>query len=248
MKSKLLGVCVTVAVCTAGWMGCSSDPVGAGPTPDGGGTPETGTPETGTDGGGTDAAKETGVDAALTGPFVPIAYGAASCPAFTPCGGDVKGSWALSGGCVTEELFAAARAQCATLVESKVKIEARGTLVADPVTITRSTEVSFSATLGVPVECKPGGASCAQIGTGLVALAGLKTASCVDDGAGGCTCEITNTLSDAASDAYTTAGNTLTTGAGGTARTFDYCVAGSEIAYKETTATNKIPAIFVLKK
>lgn len=96
--------------------------------------------------------------------------------------------------------------------------------------------------------CKPGAATCAQIGTGLVALAGLKTAACVDDGAGGCTCDITNVLNDAASDAYTTAGTTLTTGAGAAERTFDYCVAASEISYEETTANNKIPALFVLKK
>ena len=251
MKSKLVGVCVTVLVCTAWWTGCSSDPSGGGPNtiPDGGGgTPESGTPEGGAgEGGGTDAAKDTGVDAALSGPFLPIAYGAASCPVFTACGGDVKGSWVLTGGCVTEALFDAARAQCATIAESNVKIEARGRVVADAATITRATDIRFSATLGVPPSCKPNGASCAQIGSAIVALAGLKSAACVDD-AGGCTCDVTNELSDNTADAYSTAGNTLTTGAGAAARTFDYCVAASEIKYKETTATNKVPAIFVLKK
>jgi hypothetical protein len=249
MKSKLLGVCVTVVLCSAWWTGCSSDSSSSGtnPTPDSGGTPDTGGNTEGgsIDDSGTDGPNQ-GLDAALTGPFIPITYGA--CPASAPCGGDVKGTWKLTGGCVTEALFAAAKGQCPTLAESNVVIEARGVVAADAVTITRNSEVKFSATLAVPAACKPGAATCAQIGTAIIASGAVKTATCVDDGAG-CTCQVTNALADSTSEAYTTAGNTLTTGAAPNARTFDYCVAASELKYKETTAgSSTVPATFVLTK
>jgi hypothetical protein len=251
MKSKLVGVCVTLVACAVWWTGCSSDPAtgtnnpdGGGGTPEGGSTADSATPDSS---GGTDAATDTGVDAALSGPFLPISYGAASCPAFAACGGNVKGSWTLTGGCVTEALFAPAKAQCAGIVESNVKIEARGTVVADAVTITRKTDVRFSATLAVPGACLMGG-SCAQLGPVIVALAKLKTAACVSDGGTGCTCNVTNDVNNDTADAYTIAGNTLTTGAGASARTYDYCVAANEIKYKETTAATDTPAIFVLTK
>ena len=253
MKTRLISVSVSLLVGSAWWTGCSSDSSSSGgptPLPDSGATADTGTPPT--DGGGdsspVDAAKDTGVDAALTGlPYLPIMYGAANCPAFEPCGGDVKGSWKLTGGCVTEALFAQAKQQCPAIVESNVVIQARGTVVADAVTIARHTDVKLSATLAVPAACKPGGYTCAQIGGALTSVAGLKSAACTDD-AGGCKCDVTNALDEITSDAYTTSGSTLTTGAGSSARTFDYCVKTTELAYKETTSGSAIPAIFVNSK
>ncbi len=251
MKSKLLLVCVTIVAGAACWVGCGGDSTNgttanpdAGGTPEGGGTPDTGTPDSSS--GGLDAAKDTGTDAPVTGPFVTITYGAATCPAFTPCGGDPKGSWTVTGGCVTEEIFAPAKQQCPGIVESKVKIEARGTVVANAATITRKTEVKFAATLAIPKVCKDQIGPCATVSQALI-FGGVKTAVCTDDAVTlGCNCDVTNPAVDNTSDAYTTAGNTLTTGA--PPRTFDYCVAGNEIKYKETTAGTAIPALFVLTK
>jgi hypothetical protein len=65
---------------------------------------------------------------------------------------------------------------------------------------------------------------------------------------GDCTCDVGNTTLDSTTDMYTTAGNVLTTGSGTAARTYDYCVMGSEVKSKETTAKTAIPALFTLTK
>jgi hypothetical protein len=61
--------------------------------------------------------------------------------------------------------------------------------------------------------------------------------------AAGCDCDVGDSTNDDTTDAYTTAGNTLTSGA----RTFDYCVNGNDIEYQETTA-KAVPALFTLTK
>jgi hypothetical protein len=248
-NSKLLGICVTALACTAWWTGCSGSSADGVTTADAGGGGTDGS--TAADGGGSDgssaadAAKDTGVDAALTGAFATITYG--SCPTFTACGGDVKGTWNVSGGCVSSDLFKAAKQQCPGIVESNVVFQARGYVTADATTVTRNTEVKFTAKLAIPSNCKAAVGACATVGSALV-FAGLKTATCTDDaGTGGCNCDVGDTIADTSSDAYVTAGNTLTTGSSTSARTFDYCVAGSKLSYIETTA-KAIPVTFELTK
>jgi hypothetical protein len=246
MKSKLFVVGACVLVSSAWWMGCSSSSSGTATAVDGGGTgSEGGNIEAG---GGTETGTDAGTDSStglvITGPFIDIQY--KSCAAFTACGGDVKGLWRLTGGCVDEGAFAAAKAQCPGIVESNVKFQARGVVSADATTITRKTEVKFTATLAVPVECKnanPLGTTC-KAAEAAVQFAGIKTATCTDAAAGGgCDCNVGDSTSDDTTDTYSTAGNTLTSGV----RTFDYCVAGSDLTYKETTA-KAIPAVYTLAK
>jgi hypothetical protein len=113
--------------------------------------------------------------------------------------------------------------------------------------------VKFTATFGVPKACKDGigaGTTCTDVGTAIMLGAGLDMATCTDaaGGAGDCTCEVGSTALDDTADTYTTAGNVLTIGTGASARTYDYCVMGTEIKFKETTAKAAIPALFTLAK
>jgi hypothetical protein len=129
------------------------------------------------------------------------------------------------------------------------KFQARGTVLADATTISRKTDVKFTATFGVPKACKDGigaGTTCADVGTAIMLGAGLDMATCTDavGGAGDCTCDVGSTMLDSTTDMYTTSGNVLTAGA----RTYDYCVMGSSIEYKETTAKTAVPAVFTLTK
>jgi hypothetical protein len=250
-NSKLLGICATALVCTAWWTGCSGSSTDGVTNADAGGAGTDGS-STSDGGGGTDgssaadAANDTGVDASLTGPFATITYG--SCSTFTACGGDVKGTWNVSGGCVSSDLFKAAKAQCAGITESAVVFQARGNVTADATTITRNTEVKFTAKLAIPSDCKAKvGGACATVGSALI-FAGLQTATCTDDAAtSGCNCDVGDTITDSSSNVYVTAGNTLTTGSGASARTFDYCAAGSKLTYLETTA-KAVPVTFELTK
>jgi hypothetical protein len=249
MKSKLSSgalVGITLFACTASWIGCGGSSATTTDTDAGSATPggEGGTSETGTTSeAGTDASTE-GVDAAITGPFLPVQY--KNCPTFTACGGDVKGLWHLTGGCVGEGAFDAAKAQCAGLTESDVVFEARGTIYADATNVTRNTELKFSAKLAIPKACKdnnPVGNKCADADAA-IKFAGFDSATCTDAASGGgCDCVVSSITKQASTDAYTTSGNTLTSGA----QTFDYCVAGSKIDIKETTA-KAIPAVLSLTK
>jgi hypothetical protein len=255
LRSKLSPVAiaaVSLFACAAVWVGCGGDSATTGTVTDAGNpTAETGPTNEG--GAGTDSGpsdSSTMPDASITGPYLDIQFG--SCPALTACGGDPTGLWKVTGGCVDDTVFDAAKAQCMGLTATNVKFQARGTVVADATTIQRKTDVKFTATFAIPAACKnanPIGMTCAAAAQGIKLAGGLDTATCTDDTAtGGCTCDVGSTTLDSTSDAYTTSGNVLTTGAGTTARTYDYCVMGSEIKYKETTAKTAIPALFTLSK
>jgi len=243
MKSKLFVVGASVLVCSGLWMGCSSGSSVDNGTADGGpsgseaGASETGTTEGGSNdaGGGTDSS--TTVE--ITGPLIDIQY--KGCTPLAACGGDVKGTWRLTGGCVPDGAFAAAKQQCAGLVESNVKFQARGVVFADATKITRKTEVKLTATLAVPQMCVAAIGTCADVATA-IKFTGIDTATCAVS-AGGCDCDVADQTNENTTDAYTTSGNTLTSGV----RTFDYCVAGNEIKYEETTA-KAVPAVFTLAK
>jgi hypothetical protein len=245
MKSKLSRGAlpsVTLVACAAWWIGCGGTSVSGGDVSDGGGPGEGGSSETGASpDGGNDAPAE-GVDAAITGPFVDIQY--KNCATFAACGGDPKGLWHVTGGCVPDGAFAAAKAQCPGLTESNVMFQARGTIYADGTNVTRNTEVKFTASLFVPKVCKDMvGTMCSDLDA-IIKLGGIGNATCKNAAtAGDCTCDVSDSTKDSTADTYTTAGNTLTSGG----RTYDYCVAGNKIEYKETTAKS-VPAVFALAK
>jgi hypothetical protein len=241
--------------CTAVWLGCGGSSATTAATPDAGiPTAEAGTtPEAGssTDSGIADAS--TKPDASITGPYLDIQFG--NCPALAACGGDPKGLFKVTAGCVDDTIFAGAKMQCPGLTVTNPKFQARGSVLADATTITRKTDVKFTATFGIPKACKDGigaGTTCADVATAIMLGAGLDMAMCTDAmapaPAGDCTCDVGSTTLDNTTDMYTTAGNVLTTGSGATARTYDYCVMGSEVKYHETTAKTALPALFTLTK
>lgn len=243
MKSKFFVVGASVLVCSGLWMGCGGSSTSSGVTNDGGTSTEGGGSEGGGSEGGTDAGTDSSTVVEITGGFVDIQYKA--CTPLAACGGDVKGLWRLTGGCVDDGAFDAAKAQCAGLTESNVKFQARGVIFADATNITRKTDVKFTATLTVPAVCvaaNPLGTTCKDA-EAAVQFSGIKTATCTGPNGGPCVCDVGDETTTNTTNAYTTSGSTLTSGAS----TYDYCVAGSEIKYKETTA-KAIPAVFTLTK
>lgn len=244
---------LSLFACTAVWAGCGGSSASTGTTPDASApAPEAGaTPEAGssTDSGVADAS--TKPDASITGPYLDFQFG--SCPALAACGGDPTGLFKVTSGCVDDTIFAGAKMQCPGLTVTNPKFQARGTILANATTITRKTDVKFTATFGIPKACKDGigaGTTCADVATAIMLGAGLDMATCTDaaGATGDCTCDVGSTTLDNTTDMYTTAGNVLTTGSGATARTYDYCVMGGEVKYKETTAKTAVPALFTLTK
>lgn len=249
MKSKLALVCVTVVVCATWWTGCGGTSDSTPSTTDAGGSSEGGSNEGGSDaGGGTDAAADAKLDTTITGPFVALTYG--TCVALAKCESSPIGTWKITGGCVSDTVFDTLKTQsmCPTLTISDVKFEARGVVSANAVQIASSAELKFAAKAFIPESCKQGAFTCPQIGTALVSVGGLKTATCADSTgtAAGCDCSVTGeTKNTQTADSYKTAAGVLTTGGG---RTYDYCATGSLLKYRETTNGTQVPATLELTK
>lgn len=255
---RKLGIAVTITIASAStmWFGCSSteEAPPATTTPDAGGGAETGTgsdtgPGPTTDGSTkTDGSSTTDSGPTIdppSGPFVDLTYG--SCPALAGCGGDPIGRWNVTGGCVDESVFAQATEACPAIVISDVKFQGRGYVDANATTITRATEVKVTGKFNVPESCKMVVGTCATIGAALQALAGIDTATCADDGAGGCDCAIADTRLESSSNGYTTSGTTLTTTAS-TPQTYEYCVDTNKVSYQETTGGKVQPYVVELTK
>lgn len=252
------GGAVALFALTAMWLGCggstnnnggssSGGPTDGGPTTDGAtSSSSSGGPDAATDsGGGSDSGG--GTDAGINAPEVNITFG--NCPAFVPCGGDPKGTWKLSGGCIPDTAFADLTQLCPTAALSNVVIKARGIVTIDATTIDRDSEIKTTATINIPQACLqqiPGG-SCAALQLGLTLQpptgAGLDKATCAADGANGCNCDIEDATRVKEKSAYTAAGNTIST-VGPPARTFDFCVDQGKFSYTETTQQDPAPGVY----
>jgi len=236
MLTKNFSLAVVVAlVGSVSWMGCSDDPaVDTGTTPDAGTDSQSDSGTNGSDSGSDAGSKED--SGGVTG--VDISYG--NCPEFTKCGGDIVGSWSVSGGCASGDAFAGAKAQCEGLQESDVVIKANGTMVATATTIERKVTVHVSAKVTIPKSCSPV-PDCNLIATGLQTGVGIsgapkfETATCTDAGAN-CDCDVAGTMTEETTDDYTAADGVVTTTAESGDRTYEYCVQENKTTFKETTA------------
>jgi len=254
MLSKSFSVAAVVALTgSVVWMGCSSDDSPAATnTTDAGSNTENDAGSDPVDSGNDQGKKDSGTtNDAGTFEGVDITYG--KCPAVAKCGGDIVGSWKVSGGCVPDDAFAEAKAQCPGLQESDVVIKANGTVVATATTVERKTNVQVSAKVVVPKACSPV-PDCGLIAAGLQtgALPGapkFEKATCTDGG-DNCNCDVLGTASEESNDDYTTNGGVLTTT--NPDRTFDYCVDGNKTTYTETTPVGqgefRLPVIVEITK
>ncbi|MBX3263984.1 MAG: hypothetical protein KF782_30200 [Labilithrix sp.] len=235
MLKKSFSLAVVVALSgSLVWVGCSSDDSSA--TEPGADAGNTDTTDAGAqDSGGGDPVDTGAPEDETPPPTVDVTYG--TCPAFAKCGGDIAGSWKVSGGCVSSDAFAEAKAQCPAFQESDVVIKASGTVVATATNVKRKTSVSLTAKLAIPKSCTVV-TDCGLIATGLKtgAVPGapkFETANCTDAGAI-CNCDVAGTLDETTDDAYTSADGVVTTT--DPTRTFEYCVDGDKTTYTETTA------------
>jgi len=145
------------------------------------------------------------------------------------CGGDPTGTWTLDGICSDYDYESAIQQACANATVSDVTFLGSGTLVvagnswAYDVTGTATTAMQF------PAECNVLG--CNGTATA-IETAGAQSATCTDDGAGGCNCDAVFDASNASAGTYTTDGNgTSTIGPDG--ETYYYCVSGGTLQLRQ---------------
>lgn len=258
MRPRSLSALFTVSLAALSWGACSGSteapPAGAddagadtsAPPVDSGGAADTDAPPVDA---GTDAQDGGGIDA----PEVTLQYG--SCQPFTACGGDPTGTWKYAaGGCVD----ALQVAQCPQLTVSTPSFKIRGIVTFAGGTATRHAEAVFTAKLGIPKACVDALpiASCAGVQLGLTLApptgAGLDSATCTSDGAGGCSCDVMDTTTEQSTGPYVVENGGMTIRTTNDDKTYDFCVGGdagpNTLTYRETTAGAALPATLVLAK
>lgn len=229
--------------------GCSSDDAATPTRGDAGNGSSSGNTNEGGTQPETDSGSSGQVDsggASSGNPTTPIKYG--QCGTFTKCGGEVVGTWKVTGGCLSEDQFADAKAKCPGLVESNVDIKGDGTIVIDAVNVKRDTIVKVTADVLIPKSCASIAPDCATVATGLqIGFGGLKfdRATCAEKGTN-CACAVESSVKEATLDTYNTDSDVLTTD-GPPQRTYEYCVSGdkTKTTYKETTDDTKTLKLIV---
>jgi len=224
--------------------GCSSsDSPATGDTDAGNTSSSSGGTDSGSSGGNDSGTSSGGNDSgskADTGTKTGVAITYGKCPAFTKCGGDVVGSWKVSGGCLSEDTFAPFKEQCPGLQESNVVILANGTINVSATNVKRDTETNVTAHLVVPQSCSPiADPNCTLIPTGLTSGAlGQKfdKADCKVN-AKNCDCDVELSIVENTDDTYTsTPDGTLTVNGTKGDQTFDFCVnPANKLTFQETT-------------
>lgn len=208
------------------------------------GTDGTGTPQN--DGGaGNDSAaqNDSGVtnDSGVVPPDakpVDVTF-SASCPKVNPCGGAVVGTWDYTGVCIDDPL-AGFKQQCPTATVQSQKGTVKGRVVFDALKVTRTSSVSYSASITVPVECSQG--QCALVQQAL--SKSFDSATCKAAG-GGCACDLALTTNANQADGYTVQGNQVKISDGST---YDYCVSGSKLSYVPSGSSKEQPGAYEMTK
>ena len=192
------------------------------------------------DGGGDAGSEAAPADAAPEASTVTITVGA--CPAASPCGGDVTGTWALTAGCVDDPL-ATAKSACPSLVVSSEDASGSGTVTFAGGIVTRSYTSHYAMDIVIPTACLEG-ATCAQAQAAYQAYIPNTTCNAVTNG-----CDCAGSLDTTASQgsSYTTSNNQIVTGGGDH---YDYCVnaAGNQMQYHHVSGPTVDVGSYTLTK
>lgn len=166
---------------------------------------------------------------------------------FTPCGGDVEGTWKWAEFCIDPKSIGTdpSNGQCKDYVISADFTSTR-TVTFDATTVSAGAGVETSKLIGdFPVACF-GKASCDLYSDP------NKNSVCTDKGGGQCHCEQTETKdkpADTTPSAYTTSNNVLTvTSSNGKVETWEYCVKSNLLYARQTNTDAGTPTTYVMEK
>lgn len=150
------------------------------------------------------------------------------CPTFTPCGGDVVGTWDVSGGCFAVDLSAVMMCPGARASGSGM---GRGRVTFDGVLAHRVAQSQVDVLVTVPALCASFVGGC----TGIESRIRMATpdAACTTQTDGSCLCQArqTNTIDD--TDGYSIVGDEIVGTVSG--KHWAYCVSGTGLSYQDTS-------------
>ena len=209
---------------------CSSSPT-TNPGNDGGGSD-----------GGSDGPTQNNDTGTTTGPSAATIDLKETCPSFTPCGGAVEGTWDYTGGCAELDLSQLQQA-CSGITVSNTSATVTARVVFAAGQVNRKYTATGKATINVPAVCAQPAGGCTVLQSEI--QSGGDTATCSDDGGGGCNCNITSTVNDEKVDSYTVQGDTVVTGDG---NSYDFCVNGGSMTYRHSSGGSPEHGSFTLTK
>jgi len=196
----------------------------------------------GNDGGGSDGPTQKSDSSTTGGPSAATVDLKESCPTFTPCGGSVEGTWDYTSGCAELDLSQLKQA-CSGITISDTSATVTGRVVFGAGQVNRTYTATGQAKLFVPAVCAQPAGGCTVLQSEI--QSGGDTATCTDDGNGGCNCNITSTTSDDKIDSYTVQGDTIVTGDG---NSYDFCVSGGSMTYRHSSGDSVEHGSFTLTK
>ncbi len=209
----------------------------APPTPDGGspgdgGAPDGGDPSDGGDPFG-DAGDPFGDGGALGTPeWVELTVGPpGTCDALVPCGGDVRGTWDVSGGCFEIDVDGAL-SECPGAMATRYEGQGRGRVVFDETVAHRVAQSRVEIDVFFPAICATY-YSCDMLETALAAAAG--DATCTTETSGACRCTARHRTEIDDTDFYTVEGDEIVSTTSG--KRWAFCIEGDALRYEDTSPT-----------
>lgn len=153
-----------------------------------------------------------------------------TCPALTPCGGDIVGTWDVGGGCFAVDLSAVMMCPGATVSGSGM---GRGRVVFDGTLAHRVAQSEVDVIVTVPALCAGFVGGCSGIETRIQMA--TPDAACATQTDGSCLCQARQTTTIDDVDTYTTSGDEIIGGASG--KHWAYCVSGTTLRYEDVSST-----------
>ena len=174
-------------------------------------------------------------------PTIPLTF-MANCGAVSPCAGNEVASWVYSAGCVDDSAFSrltalATQYGCGSSISNKNGAIA-GSVVFDGTSVHRVVVGRINFTFSATGACAS--SQVCPLVSGLLP-AGI-TGSCAVAGAA-CDCQLSVDIGENGSQTYTYDGGVATLGSG---ETFDSCIAGSTMRFRETDGG--VPGVFSITK
>lgn len=153
-----------------------------------------------------------------------------ACAALTPCGGDVLGTWDVTGGCFELDVESTL-STCPGAAITRRSGTARGRVTFDGTRAVRQAQAIVEVEASIPALCATVAGGCAALQT--LVQRQVPDAACVDAAAGGCLCQVRQGFEIDDSDLYTTTANQIVSST--TGHRWAYCVDGDSLRYEDVT-------------
>lgn len=150
-------------------------------------------------------------------------------------GGNPVGMWTYRTACVASSALAAVQMACPTAVLSNQVQASSGLLELTSVgTFSRNVIDTASADVQVPSFCAGIAGGCSGVESTIRSVVPGATSRCMDDGAGGCNCNMSVVITINDAGTYAINGNTITASptGGGTALQYHYSASGNVLKYQ----------------